>query len=194
MKSKRGISADIAKRIKPSYYENYYGKGVGLTSENAYWEAEEFICRLTMFIDKVNPTFLDLGAGTGAIVKLMRDIGLEADGYELNEYALRNAEVDVIRQDVTEPFLKKYDIVYSNVFMYFSNKDFENFFRNNRELFNVLVLVYPFEGNEDEYRVGLRKREEFNRLSEEHRLMMFEDSEGWIVLIREEDVCDLPYR
>ena len=143
-----GLSAKIAKSIKPSYYENYYGMGIPLNSTTAYWNTENFVYGLKEFIkvEKGKTTFLDMGAGTGAIVKLVRDYGLLADGYELNRYALENAEVELIERDITEPFLKEYDIVYSNAFMYFSEEDFKKFFTNNRDKFKVLVLVYPLMG------------------------------------------------
>ncbi len=190
-----GLSAKIAKSIKPSYYENYYGMGVPLNSTTAYWNTENFVYGLKEFIkvEKGKTTFLDMGAGTGAIVKLVRDYGLLADGYELNRYALENAEVELIERDITEPFLKEYDIVFSNVFMYFSEEDFKKFFTNNRDKFKVLVLVYPFDGNNDRYRVNLKTREMFIEMAETYGLNTYSEEDGWLIMIRKEDADDLPF-
>lgn len=190
-----GLSAKIAKSIKPSYYENYYGMGVPLNSTTAYWNTENFVCGLKEFIrvEKGKTTFLDMGAGTGAIVKLVRDYGLLADGYELNRYALENAEVELIERDITEPFLKGYDIVFSNAFMYFSEEDFKKFFTNNRDKFKVLVLVYPFDGNNDRYRVNLKTREMFIEMAETYGLNTYSEEDGWLIMIRKEDADDLPF-
>lgn len=190
-----GLSAKIAKSIKPSYYENYYAMGVPLNSTTAYWNTENFVCGLKEFIkvEKGKTTFLDMGAGTGAIVKLVRDYGLLADGYELNRYALENAEVELIERDITEPFLKEYDIVYSNAFMYFSEEDFKKFFTNNRDKFKVLVLVYPFDGNNDRYRVNLKTREMFIEMAETYGLNTYSKEDGWLIMVRKEDANDLPF-
>lgn len=190
-----GLSAKIAKSIEPSYYENYYGMGVPLNSTTAYWNTENFVCGLKEFIkvEKGKTTFLDMGAGTGAIVKLVRDYGLLADGYELNRYALENAEVELIERDITEPFLKEYDIVFSNAFMYFSEEDFKKFFTNNRDKFKVLVLVYPFDGNNDRYRVNLKTREMFIEMAETYGLNTYSEEDGWLIMIRKEDADDLPF-
>lgn len=189
------LSADIARNIHPSYYKNYYGEGIPLHSDNAYWDTKEFVEMLQGYIKvkKGKTSFLDIGAGTGAIVKLVRDYGLIADGYEVNRYALENAEVDLIDRDVTKPFLKHYDIVYSNVFMYFKEKDFENFFTNNRENFKVLVLVYPFDGNNDVYRVNKKTKEMFVEMGREYGLKVTECKEGWLAMVKEEDADDLPF-
>ena len=194
MDKSKGLSADIARRIKPSYYENYYGEGIPFTSETAYWNSADFVEGIRHFIDKEDMTFLDMGAGTGAIVKLMREYGVDAEGYELNRYALDNAEIDIIERDITEPFLKEYDVVYSNAFMYFSTEDFHKFFKNNRDKFKVLVLVYPFDGNGDEYRVNMLTRQMFYDIAKEYQIKAYNEEVGWLVMIKEEDVDDLPFR
>lgn len=183
-------SAEVAKSMKPDYYLNYYDKGVALTSENAYWNSEDFTRALAPFhkFKKGETSFLDLGAGTGAIVKLMQDYGYLAKGYEVNEWALQNLEhgVEVIERDITEKFDGYYDVVYSNAFMYFNPSEFDKFFENNRDNFGVLVFVYPFDGNNDEYRVNAMTKYEFADIGERHGLVLYEAVNKFWVFVKEE--------
>lgn len=184
-------SADkVAKQIPKEYYENYYGKGVALTSDNAIWDSDKFMQSLG-YLKKTMLSFLDLGAGTGAIVKKMKPYVFVADGYEVNEYALEHSEVPLIRRDITEPFLRNYDIVYSNAFMYLYDDDLERFFENNRDKFKVLVMVYPFNGNGDKFRVSLKDRQYFLDLFDRHGLVGIQIDEGRYDVIRKEFANDL---
>lgn len=183
-------SAEVAKSIKPSYYLNYYGKGVAFTPENAYWNSEDFTRALSPFhkFKKGETTFLDLGAGTGAIVKLMQDYGYLAKGYELNEWALQNLEpgVEVIERDITEKFDGYYDVVICNAFMYFSPSEFDKFFENNRDNFGVLVFYYPFDGNNDKYRVNAMTKYDFAEIGERYGLVLYEAVNKFWVFVKEE--------
>lgn len=184
----KGVSERIAKQIPKSYYDNYYGKGIPFTSDNAFWDCEEFLSQVDSFmpLDLADLTFVDLGAGTGAIVKLMRDFGIQADGYELNPHALNNAEVEMIERDITKPLLKEYDIAFSNAFMYMSEDDLEEFFSNNAEKVKALVMVYPFKGNNDKYRVSLKTKEEFFELGERYGFIVHDIDEGKLIMVQKE--------
>jgi len=77
--------------------------------------------------------------------------------------------------------------------MYFSEEDFKKFFTNNRDKFKVLVLVYPFDGNNDRYRVNLKTREMFIEMAETYGLNTYSEEDGWLIMIRKEDADDLPF-
>jgi len=185
-------SAEVARSIEPGYFLNYYGKGVALTSENAYWNSEDFTRALSPFhkFKKGETTFLDLGAGTGAIVKLMQDYGYIAKGYELNEWALQHLEpgVEVIERDITEKFDGYYDVVLNNAFMYFSPPEFDKFFKNNRDNFGVLVFYYPFEGNKDKYRVNAMTKYDFADIGARHGLVLYEAVYKFWAFVKEENL------
>ena len=98
---------EIVKEIGKDYYQNYYGKDTPFNQGNLIWNMTKFMRQLYPFIQKRydEMSFVDLGAGTGALVKEFRDLGVEADGYEINEYALENRRImankvlDIIEAD-----------------------------------------------------------------------------------------------
>ena len=84
-------SAEVAKSMKPDFYLNYYDKGVALTLKMLTGIVRISLGHYPHSINSRKGNFLlDLGAGTGAIVKLMQDYGYFAKGYEVNEWALQN--------------------------------------------------------------------------------------------------------
>ena len=57
-------------------------------------------------------------------------------------------------------------------------------FENNRDNFGVLVFVYPFDGNNDEYRVNAMTKYEFADIGERHGLVLYEAVNKFWVFVR----------
>jgi hypothetical protein len=186
----------VGKFLSEDYFKNYYGKGRPMTEENLIWDTKNFLYQLNPFIQK-SPhrlSFVDLGAGTGLIVKRLREQGIDADGYEINNYALENAVTELIDKDITKPLDRRYDIGFANVFMYMTNLQIHKFFDNNQYNIDVLVIAYPFEGNNDPERINDLDVGYFNKLADHFGYMMYQINKGFIVFVRGVDVGDLPFK
>lgn len=100
-------------RIDASFYDKEYYEGkkieykMPLTRSflgNAFIEIVNFYRAfwIKLFINPKN--VLDIGSGTGKLVKYLRRLGIEAYGIEISTYALESSEKE------TRPFIRKGDI------------------------------------------------------------------------------------
>lgn len=96
--------------ISPSFYdEEYYegGKGYhGYNFDRRFEDQAEFI------LHHYNPkSVLDFGCAKGYLVQALRNIGVEAYGYDISKYALGAAPEDV--QPYVQNRLRKVDLIVS---------------------------------------------------------------------------------
>lgn len=106
------------------YNEDYYlNYGVSTGTVN-YLEAEDLISFLRNtaknIVDTLHPkTVLDAGCATGHLVAALRDLGVEAYGIDISDYAISVVREDIrqycavgsLVDPIPEHFPKKYDVV-----------------------------------------------------------------------------------
>lgn len=108
------------------YYEQY---DVGLEDPVSYLDSQytkgHLLGTATKIVEDLNPkTFLDVGCATGHLVAALRDLGVEAYGVDISEYAISQVREDIrpfcVAQSFLDPlpntFPKKFDVV-SNIEM-----------------------------------------------------------------------------
>ena len=90
--------------MNDSYNRGYYKDGCGRDYSDADYWLNEFNAHAKAVVEKYNPkTFLDVGCAFGYFVAAMRDLGVEAYGLDISEYAISNARDDI------KPYLRIQD-------------------------------------------------------------------------------------
>ncbi|MDE1817913.1 MAG: glycosyltransferase [Thaumarchaeota archaeon] len=98
------------------YYENYYDKYSGTrpyTRENFLPFFKEIANRI---VKEFSPkTVLDAGCAMGYLVESLRDLGIEAYGFDISDYAINQARTNirkyVKKQSILDPIDKQYDLI-----------------------------------------------------------------------------------
>lgn len=84
------------------YYKNYHGQDY---TDSEKWE-KHFALIAREIVDHLHPkTFLDVGCAMGYLVAALRDIGVEAYGIDISEYAIGR-----VREDI-RPYCRRGDIL-----------------------------------------------------------------------------------
>lgn len=113
------------KKITASdFNENYYNSYCGAPDYTSNILFIDFFKAIALHIkEKLNPkTVLDAGCACGHLVAALRDLGIEAYGVDISEYAISQVREDIrpyckvssLTSELPENFPKKYDLV-SNI-------------------------------------------------------------------------------
>lgn len=89
------------------YFEKYGGEGYSWA--NSYPILRPFVAPLLQVMRyqgkaKSSPKVLDVGCAKGYLVKLLRELGIEAWGVDISEYAIANAPSNV------KPYLRRINV------------------------------------------------------------------------------------
>lgn len=102
------------------YSKQFYEKSLGVDySDREYWSTF-FGGIAKKIVEEFNPkTVLDAGCASGYLVEALRELGVEAYGVDISEYAINSAREDIrdfmhaqsITDDLPKAFPKRYDLV-----------------------------------------------------------------------------------
>ena len=135
---------------------------LSLTKISACYIDNEVILRKNKFLSTVtrlrnmtfaNASFLDIGAATGEVVKIANEIGFNAEGVELSDYAIETAKeknnIILQKKKINELSSDKYNIVHMNhVFEHLENPIEE--IKNIRKIMKkngILYIEIPLQFN-----------------------------------------------
>ena len=102
------------------YSKQFYEESLGVDySDREYWSS--FFGRIAKkIVEEFNPkTVLDAGCASGYLVEALRDLGVEAYGIDISEYAIHSAREDIkeylnvqsLTENLPQSFPKFYDLV-----------------------------------------------------------------------------------
>lgn len=109
--------------MSTQFDKDYYDRIWGNIHRHDYCEG-----LVDRIIQKYHPkSLLDIGAGCGWLVKVLRDKGVDAWGLEISEYAVANSHGFIRQGDIRDiPFGRQFDIVHSQgVWEYIPEEDIQ---------------------------------------------------------------------
>jgi cyclopropane fatty-acyl-phospholipid synthase-like methyltransferase len=130
------------------YYNN--GKKLGISGyENYRWLPELTIPMAKRIIEFLNLTpesiVLDYGCAKGYLVRALRELKINAYGYDISEYCIKNSDLDIknyLSMDLD--LSKKYDLVISkDVLEHLTLEDVEQLLDNLHKITNTLFFIIP---------------------------------------------------
>ena len=161
----------------------YYQHGCGIPYErNDHWLGF-FRGIAEQIVALFHPSsVLDAGCAFGMLVEALRDLGVDAYGVDISEYALSQAREDIrpyLRQgSLAEPFDRRYDLVISiEVLEHLSASDIPQAVKNIANATDTLV----FSSTPDDYReathISIRPPEQWSADFARHGLLRDPDVE-----------------
>ena len=107
-----------SKLYDEKYYKEYFGIPDYCTSKTAIAAAKNAATKISQVLHP--NTSLDVGCACGHLVKVLRELGVDAFGIDVSEYAISNAPesmkkyfsvLELPEKELPKNFLKKYDLV-----------------------------------------------------------------------------------
>jgi glycosyltransferase involved in cell wall biosynthesis len=144
-------SSDTSK----SYDAYYFAHGCG----RPYQRDEEWLRFFASIAERIgrdiNPgTVLDAGCAMGFLVEALRDLGVDAEGLDISEYAIERVRADIRRYcwvgSLVDPLPRSYDLIVSiEVLEHLSPQDCEQAVRNFcQHTDDILFSSTPFDYKE----------------------------------------------
>ena len=155
------------------YDRQYYTEIIARGSAAPYTDAEfwgnYYAVMAKDIVEKLNPrTVLDAGCALGYLVAALRDLGVEAYGVDISEYAIANVREDIrpycavgsLLEPLPEVLPRKYDLVLSiEVLEHLTAEDGKTAIRNLCQYSDKILFSSSPEDFEDITHINVQQRE-----------------------------------
>ena len=148
----------FANVFNEDYYENGIQKGIGLYENYRWMPTRSYEEAITIQEDvfyylDIKASILDLGCAKGYLVHALRQLGLNAWGEDVSEYALENCHKSVHKY-VSLPTLKHYDfIICKDVLEHIPEEHVLGFLKGINDRCTAALFVIPL-GENERYRIA----------------------------------------
>jgi hypothetical protein len=163
---------------KETFDETYFERGVktGVSGYTRYHWRPEYVMELANELKQMairNSTFLDYGCAKGYLVKALRLLDCDAYGFDISEYAIKNADKSIKKYVSTKIQHPEYDVVIAkDVLEHVPHEHIDDVLKELRSLTVCrCVVIVPLGDN------GLFRIREYE-LDKTH--VIKEDEEWWI--------------
>lgn len=181
----------------------YYAHGCGIPYErNDHWLGF-FRGIAEQLVSLFHPaTVLDAGCAMGMLVEALRDLGVDAEGVDISEYAISQAREDVrpyLRQaSLADPLGKRYDLIVSiEVLEHLSATDIPQATKNIANATDTLVFSSTPDDYKEATHISIRQPEQWSADFARHGLLRDPDVEigfitPWAGVYRRQTHLDAP--
>ena len=155
------------------YYENY-DTGIGKVNYKDSPNTKDFLQGVAQQIAKMKVrTVLDVGCAMGHLVAGLRDLGVEAYGIDISEYAISEVRDDIkpycnaqaVLEDLPKNFPEKFDLAITiEVFEHIQEDDARAAIGNLCKWSDTVIFCSTPDDFEDPTHVNVRQREYWSRL------------------------------
>ncbi|MDE5600219.1 MAG: class I SAM-dependent methyltransferase, partial [Oscillospiraceae bacterium] len=162
------------------YFENYKLASKQVNYKDSSEVKELFHKIAKKIVDDLNPkTVLDVGCATGHLVSALRNLGVDAYGIDVSEYAISNVDDDIkpycyvssIAEDIPKELLKKYDLVFCNqVLEYIYDEDLKKAVGNISSLSDTVLFGKSNSALQDTLLLSVRHMEYWSKIFAEFNL------------------------
>lgn len=151
-----------------SYYENY-DIGIGKVNYKDSPNTKDFLKRVAQQIAKLGVrTVLDVGCAMGHLVAGLRDLGIEAYGIDVSEYAIDQVREDIkqycntqtVLEDLPNEFPNEFDLAITiEVFEHIQEKEARDAVANLCKWSDTVIFCSTPDDFEDPTHLNVRQRE-----------------------------------